>query len=39
MKPTNLEYFGPAVTLAQWYTPPEEGIELANSAMQAATIQ
>jgi hypothetical protein len=38
-KPTNFAYLGDDVAVAQWYTPAEDGILDANSAIQAATIQ
>lgn len=38
-KPRNFEYLGPDVAVAQWYTPAEDGMLDANSAMHAPTIQ
>ena len=38
-KPTIRPHLGPGVTLAQAYTPAEDGMAEASSAMEAATIQ
>jgi hypothetical protein len=38
-KPRALPYLAPAVTLAQWYTPEEEGMAEAISAMHAAIMK
>jgi hypothetical protein len=36
-KPIILPHFAPGVIEAQWYTPPDEGTELASSAIEAPT--
>jgi hypothetical protein len=38
-KPRALPYLAPAVTLAQWYTPEEDGMAEAISAMHAAIMK